>query len=124
MHVRIIRILFICFTIISLGMSPPSPFTLSLFQICFGNFNSHSAFDFILFLFLFSSFFFLLQLVASCKNISNASHFVDHSNRTQALRSMLLQGCIAVQGCGKGGRGMRLAVQLIQRPQNKLKHLL
>lgn len=43
-------------------------------------------FDFIL------HFFF----VACCKNISNASHFVDHSNQTQALRLMLLQ-CTEVQ---------------------------
>lgn len=47
---------------------------------------------FYLFLILFSIFFF----VACCKNISNASHFVDHSNQTQALRLMLLQ-CTEVQ---------------------------
>lgn len=57
-------------------------------------------FDFIL------HFFF----VPCCKNISNASHFVDHSNQTQALRLMLLQ-CTEVQwgrcraGQGRAGQG-------------------
>lgn len=53
-------------------------------------------FDFILHFFFF---------FACCKNISNASHFVDHSNQTQALRLMLLQ-CTEVQwGRCRAGQG-------------------
>lgn len=80
---------------------PLSHFTLStILNFKFGVGISTLTQLVLLILILFRIFF-----VACCKNISNASHFVDHSNQTQALRLMLLQGRAEGVVQGRAGQG-------------------